>query len=57
MSWILDRLKEPSTHAGLATLFLAASQFFPQYASLILGVAGLFGCGAVATTEKTASKE
>ena len=51
MNWILDRIREPSTHAGLGIVVTAAAQLFPQYQMLILGIAGLFGVGSVVIAE------
>lgn len=52
--WILERLKEPSTHAGISALLAAAASFLPQYAVIIWTVAGIFGFGAVIISEKSA---
>lgn len=49
--YVIARLKEPSTHAGIAMLLAAAAAFVPQYAQYIWTVAGLFGFGAIATPE------
>lgn len=53
MQWIFSRIKEPSTHAGIAALLLAGSSFFPQYAGIIQTVAALFGFGAIGSSEKS----
>lgn len=52
--WILERLKEPSSHAGISALLAAVTSFFPQYAAIIWTVAGIFGFGAVVISEKSA---
>jgi hypothetical protein len=51
LNFLLARLKEPSTHAGIGMLFLAASLIAPQYAVVLQSVAGLFGVGAAALPE------
>lgn len=51
MQYILARLKEPSTHAGIAMLIATAAAFLPQYAHYILGVSAVFGFGAVVSPE------
>lgn len=51
MQYILARLKEPSTHAGIGLLIMAIAAVMPQYAHYILGVAGVFGFGAAALPE------
>jgi len=52
MDYIIARLKEPSTHAGIAALIAAAAAFLPQYAQYIMGVAGVFGLTAVAMPDQ-----
>lgn len=50
---IWNRLKEPSTHAALAALFVLLGQFLPpQYSAIAFGLAGLFGSAGVAVPEK-----
>lgn len=49
---IYNRTKEPSTHAGLSLMLLAAAAFMPQYAFWINSMAGLFGFTAAAIPEK-----
>lgn len=48
---LLNRISEPSTHAGLSAVLLALSFFLPQYAGIIQGMAALFGFTAVAIPE------
>ena len=50
--WLIERLKEPSTHAGVAALILVIAGFFPQYKDVIMTIAGLFGFVAVAVPEQ-----
>lgn len=47
MQWLLARLKEPSTHAGIGMLLMAAAQFFPAYSTVILSIGTAFGFTAV----------
>ena len=55
MNWLLARLAEPSTHAGLAAICSAIPLFFPgnvavqQFCS---GLAILLGGTAVVTSER-----
>lgn len=51
MQYIIARLKEPSTHAGLAMVIAAVAAFLPQYSHYIMGIAAVFGFGAVAAPE------
>lgn len=51
MQYVLERLKEPSTHAGIAMLIAAVAAFVPQYSQYIMGIAAVFGFGAVAVPE------
>jgi hypothetical protein len=51
MSKIIDRLKEPSTHAGIALIAQAFAFFYPQYATILNCLTALFGGGAVALPE------
>lgn len=48
MNYLLAKLTQPSTHAGLATALQASAFFFPQYANIFTGIAMIFG-GAAAT--------
>lgn len=45
------RLQEPSTHAGLCGILLAASSFFPQYAIILQPFAALLGVSAAIVPE------
>lgn len=49
--WILGRLKEPSTYAGVASLALAFGLSDVQWAAISTAVAGLAGVAAVFLTE------
>lgn len=51
--WLLERLKEPSTHAGISALLMATASFFPQYSQMIWAIAGLFGFAAIGIAEKS----
>ncbi len=51
MQYILARLKEPSTHAGIALLIMAITAVVPQYSQYITGIAAVFGFGAAALPE------
>jgi hypothetical protein len=46
-----NRLKEPSTWAGLAALCVAAAGDFPEAAGVFKGLALFFGSGAVVLRE------
>jgi hypothetical protein len=48
MDYVIARLKEPSTHAGIAMLIACVAAFVPQYSQYIMGVAGVFGFTAAA---------
>lgn len=52
LMWIIARVQEPSTHAGISALLTLLSFSLPQYAFAIQAVAGLFGFNAVAMKEK-----
>ncbi len=54
MQWILDRLKEPSTYAGFATLAAAVGISEPLYAAVSAVVMGIAGVVAVIMAEKAA---
>lgn len=51
MSWLVSRLREPSTHAGVAALLQVASTFVPQYKPVFDALTFLFGTIAVAAPE------
>jgi hypothetical protein len=48
---LVDRLKEPSSHAGLAALALALGQIYPQYAGIAQVVAAVLGGYAFVTPD------
>lgn len=49
--WLLSRLKEPSTYAGLSALALAFGLSDAQWAAISTAVAGLAGVAAVFLSE------
>lgn len=51
---IKNRIKEPSTWAGLAALLQVAKVFFPAYALVFDGLTAAAGSFAVAMPEKEA---
>jgi hypothetical protein len=55
MDWLLARLREPSSHAGIAALIggLIVSFVPPQWQWVAQTVAGIFGFSAIATKEKS----
>lgn len=55
MSWILARLAEPSTHAGIAAILFAIGTFYPPAAPITTILAGLFGGVSVVKAEPKAS--
>lgn len=50
----MNRLKQPSTWAGLAALLQLAKMFAPEYAGVIDGLTAAAGSAAVVMNEKTA---
>jgi hypothetical protein len=50
MDWILTRLSESSTWAGLATIAVAIGQAFPPVAPITTPLAGV--CGVIAAARK-----
>ena len=48
MNYLLAKLLQPSTQAGLAAALQAAAFFFPQYSAIFAGLTLVFG-GAAAT--------
>lgn len=54
MQFVLDRMKEPSTHAGIAAVLVALSTvpFFAPYAIFLQGAAVMFGSAGVVTKER-----
>lgn len=51
MRKILQRTREPSTHAGLSALAILLSAVFPAYSVIINAAAGVFAAAAVALPE------
>jgi len=51
VSWLLNRLKEPSTYAGFAGLALAFGLSATEWAAVSTAVAGLAGVAAVFLSE------
>lgn len=51
MQTIIQRLLQPSTHAGLGLLLIALAHLFPEYAMILNAVAACFGGSAVALNE------
>jgi hypothetical protein len=47
----MNRLKQPSTWAGIATLAQLLATFFPQYAPIIGAITAAGGAAAVALNE------
>jgi hypothetical protein len=54
VSWLLERLKEPSTYAGFAGIALAFGLSDVQWATVSTAVAGLAGVAAMFLAEKPA---
>lgn len=52
MKWLRARLNEPSTHAGLAVLFVLARTVVPQYAAVADALAALCATIAAAAPEQ-----
>ena len=52
VSWLVNRLKEPSTYAGVASLALALGRTDVQWEAISAAVAGLAGLAAVFLMEK-----
>jgi len=51
MSYIADRLKEPSTRNGIALALTIAAQVQPQYAAILLPIAGLIAGHTMITAD------
>jgi hypothetical protein len=51
VSWLLNRLKEPSTYAGFAGLALAFGLSDVQWSAVSAAIAGLAGVAAVFLSE------
>lgn len=48
----MHRIKEPSTHAGIAAILAALAPALPQYAPILQGLIALFGGVAVVMRER-----
>ena len=55
VSWLVNRLKEPSTYAGFAGLALAFGLSDAQWTAISTAVAGLAGVAAVFLSEAPAA--
>lgn len=51
---LIDRFKEPSSHAGIAALAQALAVIFPQYAYIFGAITVIFGGAAITTPERGA---
>lgn len=51
MSYIIDRLREPSTRNGIALALTIAAQVQPQYAAILLPLAGLIAGHSILTAD------
>lgn len=54
MSYLLQRLTEGDSHAGIAAAMQALAWLFPQYAAVFNGLTGVFAAVAVLIPHKTA---
>lgn len=52
MQWLIERIREPSSHAGFAALLQAAKFFFPAWGAVIDAATALFGALAVTLAER-----
>lgn len=52
MNWLIARLKEPSTYAGLAAICVAIGSSFPPAAVVTVPLAAVLGALATVTKEK-----
>ncbi len=50
--YIIDRLKEPSTRLGIATILGIIAPMFPAYTLIIQGVAGVIAGHTVVTPDQ-----
>lgn len=48
ITFLLARMREPSTHAGIAAVLMAVAPFLPAYAGILQAIAVAFGGVAVA---------
>ena len=55
--WLLARLKEPSTYAGLSGLALAFGVSTELYAAASTAIAGIAGLAAVVLADRTEHSE
>lgn len=55
MNWLVARLSEPSSHAGIALLLQAAGSFLPAYKPVFDLLSGFFASVAVVAPEKPAA--
>lgn len=51
MKYIIDRLREPSTRNGIALALTIAAQLQPQYAAILLPLAGTIAVHAAVTPD------
>lgn len=56
MTWLLNRLREPSTYAGLAGLALAFGLTDTQWATISTAIAGVAGVIAMLLHDKPAAE-
>jgi hypothetical protein len=52
VSWLLNRLKEPSTYAGFSGIALAFGLSGEEWSAVYTAVAGLAGLAAMLLSEK-----
>lgn len=51
MNYILNRLREPSTRLGIATVLGLIAPMYPAYTAIIQGAAGLIAGHAIVTPD------
>jgi len=51
MKYILNRLREPSTRLGIATVLGLIAPMYPAYTVIIQGVAGIIAGHAIVTPD------
>ena len=51
MKYLIDRLKEPSTRLGIATVLGLIAPAFPAYTLLIQGIAGVIAGHTIITPD------
>lgn len=54
MKWLLERLREPSTYAGLAGLALAFGLTDTEWSTISTAIAGIAGVVAMLVADKPA---